>query len=103
MIDSEGEIRAKYRKIHLFDAPVVGLKESNWTVPGGQVLEPIETPAGKLATSICYDLRFPHLSHRQRVDGAEILTFPSAFTVPTGKAHWETLLILVKTINQINE
>ena len=100
MIDSEGEIRAKYRKIHLFDAPVVGLKESNWTVPGGQVLEPIETPAGKLATSICYDLRFPQLSHRQRVDGAEILTFPSAFTVPTGKAHWEILLILVKPINQ---
>ena len=50
---------------------------------------PVETPAGRVALSICYDLRFPELSIWNRKKGADILTFPAAFTVPTGLAHWE--------------
>jgi len=92
IINSAGEIVTIYRKIHLFDAPLVGLKESNWTSPGGEITDTIETPAGPLAPSICYDLRFPQMAHLQRRNGAQILTYPSAFTVPTGKAHWEVLL-----------
>ena len=76
MINAEGEICCIYRKVHLFDAPLVGLKESNWTQRGTEISDLIETPAGLLATSICYDLRFPHMAHRQRKMGAEILTFP---------------------------
>ncbi|CBY21169.1 unnamed protein product [Oikopleura dioica] len=92
LIDDVGMIKQKYRKIHLFDAPVVGLKESNWTLAGEKLSDIIPTPVGNLALSICYDLRFPHLSHEYRKRGADVLTFPSAFTVPTGKAHWHTLL-----------
>lgn len=86
---------------------MVGLKESNWTLAGEKLSEIIATPVGNLALSICYDLRFPHLSHEYCKRGANVLTFPrywkkfkndrknghsSAFTVPTGKAHWHTLL-----------
>jgi len=92
LIDDGGIIKQKYRKIHLFDAPVVGLKESNWTLAGEKLSNIIATPVGNLALSICYDLRFPHLSHEYRKRGANVLTFPSAFTVPTGQAHWHTLL-----------
>lgn len=66
----------KYRKVHLFDAPVVGLKESNWTLAGEKLSEIIPSPVGNLALSICYDLRFPHLSHEYRRRGANVLTFP---------------------------
>ena len=53
---------------------------------------PIDSPVGALALAICYDLRFPQLSTKQRLNGAQVLTYPSAFTVPTGKAHWEVML-----------
>lgn len=53
---------------------------------------PLETPVGLIGTSICFDLRFPQLSTILRKLGAHILTYPSVFTVPTGKAHWEVLL-----------
>ncbi|CAD6198155.1 unnamed protein product [Caenorhabditis auriculariae] len=56
------------------------------------MVPPVETPVGKLGLSICYDLRFPELSIWNRKKGAQILSFPSAFTVNTGLAHWETLL-----------
>ena len=49
----------------------------------------MSTPIGMLALAICYDLRFPQLSTKQRLLGAQVLTYPSAFTVPTGRAHWE--------------
>ena len=53
---------------------------------------PVDTPIGKLGMCICYDLRFPEQSSILRRQGAELISYPSAFTVKTGKAHWEVLL-----------
>ncbi len=93
-IDSNGVILKRYQKIHLFDVDVENgpiLRESTSVEPGNEILSPFDTPAGKLGLSICYDLRFPELALRLRSLGAQILTFPSAFTVRTGQAHWELL------------
>ena len=95
IIDNEGNIANFYHKVHLFDVSIPGkvnLKESKTTLPGKKlVLCP--SPIGKLGLTICYDMRFPEmyveLVHR---GGAEVILIPSAFTVPTGVAHWHTLL-----------
>ncbi|XP_031949155.1 deaminated glutathione amidase isoform X2 [Corvus moneduloides] len=95
LLDSSGRLVAAYRKLHLFDAELPGgpaLRESSFTNPGRELLPPIDTPVGKLGLAVCYDLRFPELAQALRGAGAQILTFPSAFTVPTGAAHWEVLL-----------
>ena len=94
-IDEAGEITQRYQKLHLFDVEIKGgpiLKESNSVEPGSSILPPFHTDLGSVGLMICFDLRFPALSARIRDMGAQILTYPSAFTVPTGKAHWETLL-----------
>ena len=95
VIDDKGETRALYRKIHLFDVDVPdsdqSYRESNSMYPGDELVH-VETPAGVVGLSICYDVRFPEL-YRALVDrGASLFTVPAAFTVPTGKAHWHTLL-----------
>lgn len=59
--------------------------------PGTALLAPFDTPVGKLGSAICYDIRFPELALRLRSLGAEVIVFPSAFTVRTGPAHWEVL------------
>uniref|UniRef100_UPI00398E80BE deaminated glutathione amidase n=1 Tax=Pristiophorus japonicus TaxID=55135 RepID=UPI00398E80BE len=95
LINDSGEIAVVYRKTHLFDVELKGrvsLKESNFTIPGPGIEAPVDTPIGKLGLAICYDLRFPEISLTLAQDGAEILTFPSAFTMTTGMAHWEPLL-----------
>ncbi|XP_039574135.1 deaminated glutathione amidase isoform X3 [Passer montanus] len=92
---SPGALVAAYRKLHLFDAALPGapaLCESSFTNPGRELLPPIDTPVGKVGLAVCYDLRFPELAQALRGAGAQILTYPSAFTVPTGAAHWEVLL-----------
>lgn len=94
-IDDKGDITQRYQKLHLFDVEVEGgpvLKESKSVEPGSSILPPFQTSLGLVGMMICFDLRFPALSARVRDLGAEILTYPSAFTVPTGKVHWETLL-----------
>lgn len=95
IINSEGKIVAEYRKIHLFNVDVPGgpiLKESSYTAPGSHLVA-CDSPIGRLGLSVCYDVRFPELYQRLRFDaGAEILLVPSAFTVATGRAHWEVLL-----------
>ena len=68
------------------------MKESNSVEAGGDIIPPIDTPVGKSGMMICFDLRFPEISLRLRRQGAQVLVYPSAFTVPTGKAHWEMLL-----------
>mmetsp|Transcript_32683 Transcript_32683/g.33329 ORF Transcript_32683/g.33329 Transcript_32683/m.33329 type:complete len:217 (-) Transcript_32683:239-889(-) len=99
IISPLGYVIAKYRKIHLFDSPLTGLKESNNTEAGN---EPVvvniscksvaNTPINVcLGLSVCYDLRFPGLFSSLTKKGAEILLIPSAFTMRTG-GHWETLL-----------
>lgn len=94
MIDDQGEIRARYDKIHMFDVDLEGgesYRESKLFRPGDKAVL-VDTPWGKIGLTICYDVRFPHL-HRQLAEaGARILLNPAAFTRKTGKAHWHTLL-----------
>ena len=95
VVDSSGEIRATYDKIHLFDVDLPtgeSWRESSVYAGGSQAVVVEETPVGKLGLSICYDLRFPALFQQLTDAGAEIVSIPAAFTVPTGKAHWEVLL-----------
>lgn len=94
VIDSNGGIVGTYSKAHLFDVDVgtVRLRESDYTIPGSQIPTPIPTPVGKVGLGICYDLRFPEFALSLTKMGAEILTYPSAFTVQTGMAHWEVMM-----------
>jgi predicted amidohydrolase len=93
--DSDGNRVARYDKIHLFDVDTPGrverYRESAHVAPGSQAVV-IDTPVGRLGLSVCYDVRFPELFRRLTAEGAQILTIPSAFTSPTGRAHWETLM-----------
>uniref|UniRef100_A0A8C4R9T6 Deaminated glutathione amidase n=2 Tax=Eptatretus burgeri TaxID=7764 RepID=A0A8C4R9T6_EPTBU len=95
ILNSDGQLVSVYRKLHLFDADLPGgesLRESEFTLPGKSITDPVSTPLGKVGLAVCYDLRFPHLSWKLREMGAEILTFPAAFSTTTGPAHWEVLL-----------
>ncbi len=94
LIDASGTSVAHYDKIHLFDIflegrPATG--ESNRYAPGNEAVI-VDTPWGPWGLTICYDLRFPHLFRDYARLGATIMFIPSAFTIPTGKAHWEVLL-----------
>ena len=89
-----GEITATYDKIHMFDVDLEGgesYRESNTYRPGEQACL-TDLPWGKLRMTICYDMRFPYLYRDLAHAGADFLTVPSAFTVPTGRAHWHVLL-----------
>lgn len=94
LIDDSGQVIASYDKIHLFDyTPLEGkpILESKRYAPGHKAVL-ADTPWGKLGLSICYDLRFPALYRHYAKSGAGMLFIPSAFTIPTGRAHWEVLL-----------
>jgi len=93
-LSERGEIKAIYRKIHLFDVDLAdGTKlQESATVEAGSDVVVTDTRAGRLGLSVCYDLRFPEL-YRKLVDGgATLLTVPAAFTATTGKDHWHVLL-----------
>ena len=95
VIDSAGEIRARYDKIHLFDVDLPtgeSWRESAVYAPGERLVVVDSTPVGRLGLSICYDLRFPALFAALAEAGADTIAVPAAFTVPTGKAHWQVLL-----------
>jgi predicted amidohydrolase len=95
VIDRDGEIRATYDKIHLFDVDLPtgeSWRESNVYSAGKGVVLVNGTPVGKLGLTICYDLRFPGLFARLAETDADVIAVPAAFTVPTGKAHWHVLL-----------
>jgi deaminated glutathione amidase len=95
VIDSAGEIRASYDKIHLFDVDLPtgeSWRESNVYRGGSEAVVVDGTPVGRLGLTICYDLRFPALFQSLTDAGAQIVSVPAAFTVPTGQAHWEILL-----------
>lgn len=90
----DGELLNRYQKLHLFDVEITNgpiLKESNGVEPGNKLIEPFDSPIGKIGPAICYDIRFPEMALRLRRLGAQILQYPSAFTVKTGMAHWEVL------------
>jgi predicted amidohydrolase len=94
LIDREGEVRATYDKLHLFDVDLPSgesWRESASYAPGGRAVV-ADTPAGPLGLSICYDLRFPDLYRALTDAGALVLAIPAAFTVPTGSAHWHVLM-----------
>ena len=91
----QGALLARYDKIHLFDVEVED-KQSRYSEslrfePGDEIVC-VDTPAGRVGLSICYDLRFAELYQSLREQGAQLLTVPSAFTQVTGAAHWEVLL-----------
>jgi len=93
--DADGARVARYDKIHLFDVDIPGraetYRESANVAPGSRPAV-VDTPVGRLGLSVCYDVRFPELYRHLSGARAQLLSIPSAFTAPTGRAHWETLL-----------
>jgi predicted amidohydrolase len=95
VIDPTGAVRARYDKIHLFDVDLPtgeSWRESAVYRAGEGAVAVDGTPVGRLGLAICYDLRFPALFARLAEAGAHTIAVPAAFTVPTGRAHWEVLL-----------
>lgn len=102
-IDPQGDILTTYRKIHLFDVEIPGSvsnRESDTVEPGKEVVT-CKTGLANFGFSICYDLRFPELFRRLTDAGAEVVFLPAAFTLYTGKDHWEPLLRARAIENQI--
>jgi len=93
LINANGEIQAKYRKMHLFDAIINGkkIRETSFFIPGKRIALTM-VKQFHVGLSICYDLRFPEMYQRYAKLGADILCVPAAFTRQTGQAHWEVLL-----------
>ncbi|KAJ9643157.1 uncharacterized protein PV06_05567 [Exophiala oligosperma] len=95
-IDKEGDIVHRYQKLHLFDIDLrpdgPRMKESDSIESGSEVTQPYPSVLGNVGSLICFDLRFPEPALRLRRLGADVVVYPSAFTVPTGKLHWEILL-----------
>jgi deaminated glutathione amidase len=94
LVDPGGAVVARYDKIHMFYVDLAGgesYRESNAYRPGKRTVL-AQTPWGVLGMTVCYDLRFPHLYRSLAQAGADFLAIPSAFTVPTGNAHWHVLM-----------
>ncbi|AWS50546.1 MULTISPECIES: deaminated glutathione amidase [Providencia] len=95
LFDAEGNIKARYDKIHMFDVNIEdeqGTYNESVIYQRGEHITVVDTPVGRLGMTICYDLRFPGLFQALREQGAEIISVPAAFTRYTGQAHWEPLL-----------
>jgi predicted amidohydrolase len=100
VFDDQGRCVGRYDKIHMFDVGIPNrdapqrnerYRESATVAPGSQP-KVVPTPLGMIGMAVCYDVRFPELFRVLQEQGAEILSLPSAFTAPTGKAHWELLM-----------
>ena len=102
-VDPQGEIRAVYRKVHMFDVEIDGhsYRESDVERAGDEIVLSETVDGVELGLSICYDLRFPELFRILAVRGARVIVLPSAFTLPTTRDHWETLLRARAIENQI--
>ncbi|SHH89834.1 carbon-nitrogen hydrolase family protein [Clostridium grantii] len=103
LINPKGEIEATYRKIHLYDVDMgenLVYKESNIFNRGDSIVN-ISNELGDFGMTICYDLRFPELFRKLTLNGAKLIFVPAAFTVHTGKDHWEALLKARAIENQI--
>lgn len=96
LYDDQGEVVARYDKMHLFDVSVPGDHTNHYqeslTIDPGNHMVVAETPLGKIGLAVCYDLRFPELFRAMVVQGMELIAVPAAFTAVTGAAHWEVLL-----------
>jgi deaminated glutathione amidase len=93
-IGPDGEIRATYRKMHMFDVEVEGTvyRESEHEAPGDDVVVSKTADGVELGLTVCYDVRFPELYRILAIRGARVVTIPAAFTVPTTRDHWEVLV-----------
>lgn len=95
LFDAQGRQVARYDKIHLFDVDLPDrnerYRESAYVAAGREPVV-VDTPVGRLGMAVCYDVRFPELFRRMSAAGATWFVLPAAFTVPTGQAHWETLV-----------
>jgi len=94
LVDPAGAVVARYDKIHMFDVEIGDgqiYRESALYQPGGEAVV-ADLPWGRLGMTVCYDLRFPYLYRALANAGADFLSIPSAFTVPTGRAHWQVLM-----------
>lgn len=103
LFDPRGEAVVRYDKLHLFDVRLPGAdegyRESAGTAPGrGAVV--VDCPLGRLGLAVCYDVRFPELFRIMADAGAEVIALPAAFTVPTGRAHWE-LLVRARAVDNL--
>jgi predicted amidohydrolase len=102
-VDPRGEVRAVYRKVHMFDVEVEGhvYRESALEDPGEEIVLSATAADVPLGMSVCYDLRFPELYRILAVRGALIVTLPAAFTLATTRDHWETLVRARAIENQV--
>jgi deaminated glutathione amidase len=102
LIGPDGEVAAVYRKIHMFDVDVGGVsyRESATEDPGDEIVL-AEAGAVPVGMTVCYDLRFPELYRILAIRGARLITVPSAFTMPTGRDHWEVLVRARAIENQV--
>ena len=95
VIDPQGNLAAKYHKIHPFDVVIPNgpvNRESERICPGTEIVTVDTGEVGHLGLSICYDMRFAEMYRIMALEGAQILLIPADFTMPTGKDHWETIL-----------
>jgi deaminated glutathione amidase len=103
LFDDEGRAVARYDKLHLFDVRVPGTeegyRESAGTAPGDRAVV-AASPLGKLGLAVCYDVRFPELFRSMADGGLAAISLPAAFTVPTGRAHWE-LLVRARAVDNL--
>jgi predicted amidohydrolase len=102
-VGPDGELKAVYRKIHMFDVEVGGVeyRESEHSEPADEIVLSETSNGTKLGLTICYDLRFPELYRILALKGARIVTVPANFTRVTGQAHWEVLLRARAIENQV--
>jgi deaminated glutathione amidase len=112
-VGPDGEIKAVYRKLHMFDVEIEGkrYRESDTDEPGEEIVVSELVDGAKLGMSICYDLRFPELFRVFALRHARVVALPAAFTLPTTRDHWETLVraraienqVFVVAANQVGE
>jgi predicted amidohydrolase len=103
VISPSGEIVAKYSKIHMFDVVLDGVasyEESATVAPGNEIVT-VDVDGVRVGLAICYDLRFPELFRILALQGAEVIVLPAAFTMTTGKDHWEVLIRARAIENQV--
>jgi len=102
-VDPQGEVKAAYRKLHMFDVDVGGrsYRESDLEDPGEEIVCSATAGGVELGMSICYDLRFPELYRILAVRGARVIAVPAAFTLATTRDHWETLCRARAIENQV--
>jgi predicted amidohydrolase len=93
-VDPRGQVRAVYRKMHMFDVEVAGhvYRESALEQPGDEIVLSHTAEGVELGLSVCYDVRFPELYRILAVRGARVVALPAAFTLATTRDHWSTLV-----------